>query len=104
MGPYDHPHLAPHWLLILLLVVKHATPSSTLGSTLRYLRDSCEWTDALGANRLGMTQAELAEMVGVTQKAVSHWEVGRVTPSLLNLMRVAEVLGVPASALLVSPE
>lgn len=75
-----------------------------LAATLRQCRESYEWTDPMGNEWTGITQASLAAMVGVTQKAVSHWEVGRVTPSLLNLMRVAQVLDIPIASLLVSPE
>lgn len=85
-------------------MVTTPTPTPTFGATLRYFRESCEWTDPYGNEWIGMTQTSLAEMVGVTQKAISHWEVGRAVPTLTNLMRVAEVLGVPPAALLVSPE
>jgi transcriptional regulator with XRE-family HTH domain len=43
--------------------------------------------------RLGLTQAELADRIGSTQPAVARLEAGGVTPSLDTLGRVAEALG-----------
>ena len=42
-----------------------------------------------------ITQAELAEMVGVHTGTVSHWENGRQMPDTATMQRVAEFLGVP---------
>lgn len=41
---------------------------------------------------LGLTQAAIAELVGVGQTAVSQWEIGRVNPSTENLLKLAEIL------------
>jgi transcriptional regulator with XRE-family HTH domain len=41
-----------------------------------------------------MTQAELAEAVGVTQATLSHYETGKRDVSVATLLRIAEVLGV----------
>ena len=43
--------------------------------------------------RLGLTQAELAERMGTTQPTVARVEAGGVTPSLDTLHRAAEALG-----------
>ncbi len=43
--------------------------------------------------RLGLTQAELAERMGTTQPSVARLEAGGVTPSLGTLHRAADVLG-----------
>ncbi len=43
--------------------------------------------------RLGLTQAELAERMGTTQPTVARLEAGGVTPSLDTLHRAAEGLG-----------
>lgn len=40
-----------------------------------------------------MTQAELAEKIGVDQTAVSQWETGQTNPKAALLPRVAEALG-----------
>lgn len=40
----------------------------------------------------GLTQSELAKTVGVTQTAVSQWEIGLVLPSLETLMRLTKAL------------
>ena len=42
-----------------------------------------------------MTQAELAERVGVTRQTVIAMEHGKYSPSLEVAFRTAEVLGVP---------
>ena len=42
----------------------------------------------------GMTQAVLAEAVGVTRSAVAQWETGRAGQVTGNLSRIAGVLGV----------
>ena len=42
----------------------------------------------------GMTQAELAEKMQVTDKAVSKWERDLSCPDIQSLPRLAEILGV----------
>ena len=44
-----------------------------------------------------MTQNELAEKIGVTDKAVSRWETGRGFPDISLLPSISEVLGVSIS-------
>lgn len=39
------------------------------------------WIFDLRKNRLGMTQIEFAERLGVSHPTVSHWESGIRTPS-----------------------
>lgn len=48
----------------------------------------------------GLTQQALADAVGVTQVAVANWEHGRRSPSIANLRKVADALGVPVASLL----
>lgn len=48
----------------------------------------------------GMTQLALAEMIGVSGKAVSKWECGGGAPDISLLPALAEALGVSARALL----
>ena len=47
----------------------------------------------------GMTQAALANAVGVTQGALTKWELGQNEPSLDKLARLSEVLGAPLGAI-----
>ena len=41
----------------------------------------------------GLTQGQLAECIGVTDKAVSKWETGRGFPDVSVLSALAETLG-----------
>lgn len=50
--------------------------------------------------KLGMTQAELAERIGVTNKAISRWETGRGYPDIELIPDLAKILGVSISDLL----
>ena len=46
-----------------------------------------------------MTQAELAERVGVTRKTINTIENEIYVPSTLLALRIAEVFGLPVEAL-----
>ena len=48
---------------------------------------------------LGLTQAELAERVGVTRKTVNTVENGVFTPSALLALKLARALGEPVEQL-----
>ena len=48
----------------------------------------------------GITQNELAELLGVTAQSVSKWERGESLPDLVHLSDLAGILRVPADALL----
>lgn len=54
-----------------------------LSEKIRVLRESA-----------GMTQAELAEQVGVSEKVVSKWECGETKPSVEVLPALADVFGI----------
>lgn len=41
-----------------------------------------------------LTQAELAEQVGVTEEAIANWENGRRAPRFRHRRKLAEILGV----------
>lgn len=58
-----------------------------LGNHMKALR-----TDA------GLTQAELAEAVGVTRKTINTVENGVFIPSALLALKIAKVLGKPVEA------
>lgn len=49
--------------------------------------------------RRDMTQAELAERVGVTRKTINTIENEIYVPSTLLALRIAEVFGLPVEAL-----
>ena len=48
----------------------------------------------------GMTQAELAQLLGVTNKAVSKWETGEAMPETSLLIPIARIFGVSVDELL----
>lgn len=54
----------------------------------------------LARKRIGMTQAELAEMLGIDQSTVSLWETGATQPRVKLLPRLAEIYGCTVDELL----
>lgn len=60
------------------------------------------YLDELAALRKkrGLSQAKLAEMVGVEQPTIQRWEKGKREPDLDNLKSLATALGVTAGSLL----
>lgn len=50
--------------------------------------------------RAGITQAEMAEQLGVTNKAVSKWETGKAKPKTDTLRRMANLFGISIDELL----
>lgn len=48
----------------------------------------------------GMTQAELAQALGVTNKAVSKWETGEAMPETALLLPISRIFGVSVDELL----
>ena len=47
----------------------------------------------------GLTQADLATRLAVSQNAISHYEKGTRHPPISRLAPIAKALGVPVSAL-----
>ena len=47
----------------------------------------------------GMTQAELAEKVGVSDKTISKWEKGNSLPKVSVFVNLADALGISVSEL-----
>lgn len=52
----------------------------------------------------GMTQAEVAEKIGVSSNSVCYWENGRFAPTNRRLAMLADVLGISIEMLLNSLE
>ena len=48
----------------------------------------------------GMTQAQLAEKLGITDRAVSKWETGRSMPDVSLMMELCSQLGITVNDLL----
>ena len=53
---------------------------------------------------LGMTQAELAEKVNYSDKAISKWERGESVPDVVTLVQIAEQFNVTVNDLLADPD
>ncbi len=64
-----------------------------IGNNIASLRKSC-----------GMTQAELAERINYSDKAVSKWERGESSPDVLTLMQIAKLFGVTVDEVVGSQE
>src|SRR5437899_10048871 len=69
-------------------------PSPTASSVGRRIREARE--------RLGLTQGDVANMLGKTATAVSYWEGGQRSPGLEDLVEIASVLRINAVELLPS--
>ena len=50
--------------------------------------------------RAGISQAELADKLAVTQGAVSQWETGQTFPRIESLMKISETLNCSLDELL----
>ena len=50
--------------------------------------------------RLGLTQAQLAEKIGVQRAQLSIWERGVCAPKMSNLLKLSQVLGCSIEALI----
>jgi transcriptional regulator with XRE-family HTH domain len=47
----------------------------------------------------GLSQAQLADRIGVAKVTISHWETGHRTPSMDSLTRTADALGIPIATI-----
>lgn len=59
------------------------------GNTIKHLRE-----------KKALTQAQLADILGITAKAVSKWETGKGLPDITSIEPLAKALGVSVSELL----
>ena len=57
-------------------------------------------TIRLARIKKGMTQAELAETIGVSQGAVGQWEHGMTIPRPNHIVRLSALLEIPVEELL----
>ena len=63
-------------------------------------KDTMGMIIATKRKELGMTQLELAEKMGVTDKAVSKWERDLSFPDVTSLPRLAEIFGMSVDELM----
>lgn len=54
--------------------------------------------------RMGLSQEELAEKLGVSRQAVSKWELGTSVPELDSVVLLARIFGVTTDSLLIGEE
>ena len=54
----------------------------------------------LARMKKGMTQADLAENIGVSQGAVGQWEQGMTIPRPKHIVRLSSLLDIPVEELL----
>ena len=52
--------------------------------------------------RTGITQAELAAMLGVSQGAVSQWETDVSTPSVQSVIEMSSIFGCTTDDILIN--
>ena len=50
--------------------------------------------------RLGMTQEEVAEKIGVSPQAISKWEAGDCLPDCFNLKAISDIYKISVDVLL----
>ena len=67
--------------------------SKLIGNRIRYFR-----------NLRGMTQAELAEAIGIETSTLAHIEIGKNLPAISRLPRIAEVLDIEVYQLFIRRE
>lgn len=60
------------------------------GKAIRYFREKNGWTQGL-----------VADSLGVSTNAVSHWENGKSLPTLDNVMRLADMMNVYVEDLII---
>lgn len=65
----------------------------TIGENIKRLREA-----------QGMTQAQLADVLGITDKAVSTWENNVKTPRMGTIQKLADFFGVPKSRIIEDDE
>jgi len=52
----------------------------------------------------GLTQYDLADMTGISQRMIGHYETHAVRPPIKNIETIAKALKVPAASLLATKE
>ncbi len=48
----------------------------------------------------GLKQSELGDKLGVTQRKISYWEMGKIEPSFSDLWRISDFFGVTVDYLI----
>lgn len=64
-----------------------------IGQRIATIRKAIEWIDESGIKRTGMTQAELASRIGLSQVNIARIERGYYSAGFDQLQAIAEGLG-----------
>lgn len=83
--------VAPEWLLFGDGEGDGASTGLEDGGFAQYLKDQ--------RKRLGLSQAELAARVSVSQQTIAGWEGGKASPRGVSAVRLASVLGVDVAGM-----
>ena len=51
-------------------------------------------------SKAGMTQTDLANMLGISRSSVNSWEMSLSTPSVANIIEMTKIFGVTADYIL----
>jgi transcriptional regulator with XRE-family HTH domain len=68
------------------------------------IQEAVGWRIRAARERHGWSQTQLAKRLDCTQTAVSYWESGSRALGVVELIEVAEALGVPPDTLLPGPD
>ncbi len=77
-----------------------ALPASPAGRALPMAQPSIGARITSLRQQAGITQGALAKALGVSRVTVTFWETDRNTPPSQELLRIAEILGVPVEVFL----
>lgn len=78
---------------------KHTEFAMKAGVMIMSRKEGLGWFIATRRKSLGLTQAELAERIGVSKSAIAKWETDGGLPDRDNLRRLAEIMKVSVDEL-----
>lgn len=81
---------------------KNAGTSPDTVANERKIKLACDFGENLQRARsaCGITQADLADLIGVSTRSITRWEAGEVTPTVVDAKVVADAIGTTVGTLL----